>query len=137
MKVQLGNTAPVEVLDRDDVKARGLNLRDHDVHAAAVEQDGEVVQQARYRVAAPHAIPDGEDHTVTTVVFPDGIDLLEAFVNVTAPQGVWAHHSDEPPAWVASDDETLASMLARQYGCEVVEYDESRDALPQPPEVTA
>lgn len=128
MRVLLGNTAPVEVLDRDVVKARGHNLKELAVHSPGTAGDEETpAVLARYRV--PVVLDDGESERVTVVRFPEGTDLLEAFTNVTHPQGAWAHHSDEAPSWVASDDPMLAQMLARQYGCDVRDYSEELDPV--------
>lgn len=62
----------------------------------------------------------------TTVVFPADITLMDAFRDVTSPQGVWANHSDAPaPAWVAASGplaEPLIQLLSAQYpGVEVRE----------------
>lgn len=45
--------------------------------------------------------------------------IAEAFASVTAPNGLWTYQSWEPPAWVESDDEGLAAMLAGFYGCPI------------------
>lgn len=60
----------------------------------------------------------------TTVVLPEGITLMDAVRDITAPQGVWAAHSDaEAPAWVAADGPmagAITAILAAQYpGIEV------------------
>ncbi len=62
----------------------------------------------------------------TTVRIPErdgGVTLAEAFVDITAPGGVWATHSDGRPAWVATDPEGLSWLLASHYGCERREPD--------------
>jgi hypothetical protein len=69
----------------------------------------------------------------TRVVLPAGITLMDAVRDITAPQGVWAAHSDAPaPAWVAADGplaEAVTQILAAQYpGIEV------RDPEPEPQE---
>lgn len=61
-----------------------------------------------------------EANRCTTVTPPPGTPLGEVFTTITAPgSGVWAYHSDAPPAWVASTDTALAQLLAAHYGCEV------------------
>jgi|SRR5690349_20882006 len=62
----------------------------------------------------------------TTVVLPEDITLMDAVRDITAPQGVWAAHSDaEAPAWVAADGPLagpITQMLAAQYpGVEIRE----------------
>ena len=63
-----------------------------------------------------------EGDQVTTVVIPDSYTLAEAFLCVTAPDGVWTHHSQAdpdgkvvPPAWVDSDMPGLAELIASNY----------------------
>jgi hypothetical protein len=129
VRVLLGNTAPVEVLDRDTAKGRGHNLRELTVHSPAVAGDEDAPDvPARYRV--PVELDSAEDERATVVTFPDETDLLEAFTNVTHPQGAWVHHSDSPPSWVSSDDDMLAQMLARQYGCPVHPWHEKKKLDP-------
>ena len=55
---------------------------------------------------------------VTVVEFPEDVSLSEAFASVTAANGIWANHSDKPPAWVASDSPGLQALLAEHFGCE-------------------
>ena len=74
------------------------------------DEDGFVVHEA---IA-------GDEERVTRLEIPDGVPLGEAFVSITQPvRGVWANHSDEPPAWVESDSDALAALLAEHYGCRV------------------
>lgn len=70
------------------------------------------------------ALPKGK--RATEVVFPDETSLSEAFQAITHPAGVWAHHATEgsKPAWVASDNDALASVLADHYSCEKRELEE-------------
>ena len=64
--------------------------------------------------------------TRTEVRIPDGTSLGDAFTAITHPDGVWANHSDEPPAWVASDDGELANLLSVHFdGAEI------RDPMPE------
>jgi hypothetical protein len=71
---------------------------------------------------------------VTTVHIPDTYTLLEAVATVTAPDGVWARHTQHqtpddagegaapaavPAAWVESDHGGLAALLADHFGCKV------------------
>lgn len=61
-----------------------------------------------------------EGWAVTDVSIPDNYTLLEAVSAVTAADGVWKHHSaDEAPAWVWSDNESLQTLLAESFKCEV------------------
>lgn len=57
-------------------------------------------------------LPEGK--RCTLVRPPDDIPLGELFTTITHGNGVWAYHSDDPPAWVAveSDNPKLASALA-------------------------
>lgn len=59
------------------------------------------------------------DDMVTTVEFPEGVDLGEAFTTMIHPQGVWARQSPEKPKWVASDNDALAMVLGAHFGVEV------------------
>lgn len=57
---------------------------------------------------------------VTTVRPPDGMSIGEVFTSITnVPNGVWAAHADDPPDWVESDSDGLASLIAEHYGCPV------------------
>lgn len=55
---------------------------------------------------------------VTTVVFPEGTSIAEAFATVTAGNGVWANHSDGTPTWVECSSAGLQALLAEHYGCD-------------------
>lgn len=58
----------------------------------------------------------------TEVIFPDDWTLAQCFRALTDGDGVIANHftSGAKPAWVASDNEALASLLADNYdGIEV------------------
>lgn len=60
---------------------------------------------------------------ITTVHVPDTYTLLEQVAAVTAPDGVWNHHSqgdnvaDSTPDWIQADDTTLTTVLANALGC--------------------
>jgi hypothetical protein len=66
------------------------------------------------------ALPRGKRATVIEI--PDGVSLADAFRSITGTGGVWQAHAHPvrgevpPPAWVASDDAALASLIAAQYG---------------------
>lgn len=95
MRVLMGNVAPIEVVD--DAAAENPNAK----------------------TRRPIALPDGAAETVTKVGF-ETATLGDAFTTITAPgRGIWHAHSDQPPAWVASDRAALAELLADHYGCEV------------------
>lgn len=49
---------------------------------------------------------------ITTVSFPDDFNIAE---QLAAVNGLWSYHSDDPPEWVESDDETLSSLVAHNY----------------------
>ena len=69
--------------------------------------------------AEEEAVNDGPSgKQATDIVFPDDITLGEAFQTVTHPQGVWAYHAAQghKPAWVASDNDGLATLLAAHFG---------------------
>lgn len=100
--VYLGNRKAVEVLDDPD-----------DIDTAASEE------RAPNKVRAK--LPGKR---CTTVVFPAGTTLMQAVNDLTTPNGVWAAHSDaSAPAWVASNDPTLAKFLADHWGSELREPD--------------
>lgn len=69
-----------------------------------------------------HALDNGEGMSrgkrATTLNFPEGTSIGEAFTNTTHPQGAWAAHAEEgaTPAWVASDSDGLAQLLAEHFG---------------------
>jgi hypothetical protein len=62
-----------------------------------------------------NALPGG--HSVTEIHVPNDTSLSEAFVTITSAQGVWAYHSEQSPAWVEADDESLQTLLASHFGC--------------------
>lgn len=67
---------------------------------------------------------DPEEHRGkrATIIEPDDSRTIgQVFREITDPAGAWAYHSTEgsKPAWVASDSESLAALLAEHYGCEV------------------
>lgn len=55
--------------------------------------------------------------TETTFSVPNHIGIGEALSTVTSV--FHSHHSDEDPAWVESDDETLERAIASQFHCPV------------------
>lgn len=70
------------------------------------------------------ALPRGK--RATQIDIPDGTPLTSALRTITDPGGVWAAHAkaDTAPAWVASDNATLAQVLAEHFGgIEVRELD--------------
>lgn len=66
----------------------------------------------------------------TTVLLAPGLGLMEAAYELThVTRGVWQAHSNaDAPAWVASTDPALASLLASHWKCELRE--------PQPADTT-
>jgi hypothetical protein len=56
---------------------------------------------------------------ICLVTPPADNPLLVKFIDITSPNGVWANHAGEPPAWIVSDDAVLEAMLASQYKCPV------------------
>ena len=66
--------------------------------------------------------PLPRDKRATVIDIPDATPLADAFTAITATGGVWAAHVHQvkgqtpPPAWVASDDPALATLIAAQYG---------------------
>lgn len=61
---------------------------------------------------------DGPKKNCTTVKLAPGLKLLDAARVITdAGGGVWqAHSNDESPAWVASTNPALASVLSEHFG---------------------
>ncbi|HEY0889315.1 MAG TPA: hypothetical protein VGE38_06880 [Nocardioides sp.] len=66
------------------------------------------------------ALPKGK--RATTIEIPEDYTLAQAFLAITDAGGVWASHVHQvkgetpPPAWVASDDPALATLIAGHYG---------------------
>lgn len=85
----------------------------------------------------------------TIIDTQDTDTLVEQFLTITSPGGVWTHHAvgpsgevqdangdtvqrevihaDAKPAWVASDNPALAQLIAAHYGCEVRELEDVKD----------
>lgn len=85
-------------------------LGNRDAYNATTNADGEVTDRSAVK---------GKHRTEVTV--PDGTRLGDAFAAITAGDGVWANQTlsaDATPAWVASDNDSLATLLADHYGCE-------------------
>lgn len=103
MIVYLGNADPVEhVLDHDTAAGEGARA--------------DSLPSVRRKLS----LPKGEKAVATEVHLPDDIKTGEALTLITAPQGVWAAHSDSPAAWVECDAMPgLAAVLAEHFGCEV------------------
>jgi hypothetical protein len=74
--------------------------------AIAVITDPETGQKTRYRWANVVRTTDQ-----CTIVEPD---LLGQMTDV---RNLFRDRSDQPPAWVESDDEALTTALRAQYGC--------------------
>lgn len=76
------------------------------------------------------ALPKGKR---ATVIKPEG-PLGEQFVAITNPQGVWAGHAIEgaKPAWVASDNDLLAQLVADHYGIPVRKMADNAGGIPLP-----
>lgn len=57
------------------------------------------------------------DSPYVEMIVPDDVSLADLIVSVTNPaQGIWVSHGpDEYPEWVASDDPTIAAILAAHY----------------------
>jgi hypothetical protein len=49
----------------------------------------------------------------------DGEDRPSRAMNLSMAGRLWSQHSDRPPAWVESDDELLAALVADDLGCPV------------------
>jgi hypothetical protein len=77
-------------------------------------------QESRDNGQTFEALPKGK--RATTIEIPDDTSTATAFLAITHPAGVWAAHVHQvkgetpAPAWVASDDPTLATLLASHYG---------------------
>lgn len=107
--VCLGNRAGIE------------NIPDPDDSEEQAADEG----RARNKIRRP--LPEGK--LCTTANLPEGTPLVEALTIITAGNGVWANHSDDPaPAWVASTSPRLAEVLGEHYGCEVRDYAPNEDA---------
>lgn len=90
--VIIGNTAPITV----------------DPDADPVDPSPE----SRHAVELDNGRKD--NHTITDFAVPDGVSLLEAVATVRAG---YRFHSDDPPAFVVSDDPVLQMVLAQEFGC--------------------
>ena len=55
----------------------------------------------------------------TEVNFPDDWSIAQAFIALTAPNGIWASHSDAPASYVMSDSTGLATLAAEHFGCKI------------------
>jgi hypothetical protein len=80
--------------------------------------------KAQFGNPSPRAPGDYPADPVTEVEFPDGVGTDEAFITMTAPDGVVANQAGTDPSWVAAEDEDLAVRLGEHYGCEVRPYGE-------------
>jgi hypothetical protein len=61
---------------------------------------------------------DGE--RVTIVHPPAGLTTAELIHDLTHDRGIWAAHSDaDAPAWVASTDPDLATVISGLFGCPI------------------
>lgn len=120
--IRLGNTAAKEGY-REDVEAtewddlvveagrRGVVYDDLD------PADGATLLRERVNGVVKFRPIEGQQ--ITTINVPDGTPFLEALTTVVARNGVWNYHSDEPPAWVESNDAELESAIAKHYGCAI------------------
>jgi len=90
-------------------------------HDGAPELHPTTGEHLKRRVPARHS-------TWTEVGVVAGQTVRGLITDITAPEGVWAYHSDAAgPSWVASDDPVLATALAGVFGCPVAPIPE--DAL--------
>lgn len=73
------------------------------------------------------ALPEGK--RCTTIVLAPDLPLMDAAYDIThSSRGVWNAHSDaDAPAWVASTDPALASLLASHWGIELRDPEPATD----------
>lgn len=59
---------------------------------------------------------------------PDGLTYAELVHDLTHKQGIWQAHSDAAtPAWVASTDPKLATLLGALFDCEVRDVEDGAE----------
>lgn len=118
MNVRLGNSKAkqgrYEPVNADDhskdeleerARGRGVSLAD--------DPTKETIASRLSSLVIPEPL---EGKRVTSISFPPGTPFTEALVTVThQTRGIWANHSAGPPDWVESDDEELATAIARHY----------------------
>lgn len=66
--------------------------------------------------ATREALPRAKRATVIDIA--DGTPIDQAFLGIVSPGGIWDTHATpgKTPAWVASDDPSLATLVAAHYG---------------------
>lgn len=105
MQVFMGNRSPLNVNHSEPAVYTWSGPEDY-THVAKGRPNG---KDAGVQVLTS-AVPRLPDH--------------ECFVSVVTD---WPNHSPQPPAWVASDNDDLAQMLAEFYGCPVGIPDDVED----------
>jgi hypothetical protein len=102
--------------------------RTNTTEAPATEEPRTVVYLGNRKAIS---IQDGErvpypGKLCTTVRVRPDATLMEAAQEILSPNGVWAAHSDGPPAWVAAEGPygpALAGIIASQFGCDLRDPD--------------
>ena len=61
----------------------------------------------------------GKQVTTMSLNETDGADNPSRAMNLQMAARLWALHSDKPPAWVESDDNLLAELVADHFDCPV------------------
>lgn len=119
MRVVLGNRDARDLVALAREEAQRVHDADDDRY---IPPDAEVDETAgTVRVSVP-----ATGTRATLVDLPGDVTLASAFAIITAAGGVWAAHTHRPdatPAWVASDSDSLAALLADHFGVEVRELD--------------
>lgn len=117
MIVELGNVAPLEPY-REEVREAD-HTRDELAARAKAEglPDAGTKSDLAARLSGVNRTrPLDTDAPRSTVVqLPDDTPLGEALLTITR---LWALHSAEPAAWVASDSASLEALLAEHFDCE-------------------
>lgn len=84
--------------------------------------DGEAVTvvlgNASPKDKGAHKSADGKVVDTVVKVSPQS-DLRQAFAEIVDGQGLWVHHSDEPPTFVESNSDALALLVSEHYGCPI------------------
>jgi hypothetical protein len=131
VRAQLGSDRAVESTNRtvtaeEHSKAELVKMAED----ASIDTGGDkaILASRLSATTERRALPDPR---VTTIEFPEGTTLAEAFVSIATGagggRGLWHYHSDGPATWVDSDSPGLAQLLSEHFGCPIGAPDDVED----------